>query len=392
MDSKRIAVVTETWPPEVNGVAMTLKRLVDGLALRHRVELVRPRQDHEYQGDVANVEHVLVTGLPLPGYRGLRLGLPSTALLHGRWRARRPDLVHVVTEGPLGAGAIRVARQLAIPVTSDFHTNFHHYSRHYGLGWLRPLVGGYLRRLHNRCDRTLVPSESLRRELDADGYRNLAVVGRGVDTGLFNPARRSLELRRSWDVLDDEPVVLYVGRVAAEKNLRLANRAFQRIREYQPDARMVWVGDGPERRRLEKALPGHVFVGMKRGEDLARHYASGDIFLMPSLTETFGNTVLEAMASGLAVLAYHYAAAEIHIRSGENGMTVPAGDARAYLKAAESLAVSLEQTREMGRRAHEDVRAVTWERISAQFEAMLLSAIEAGQASTGKSLCQAGMA
>ena len=154
-----IAFVTETFPPEINGVAMTVGRLVGGLRERgHRVRIVRPRQG---KGDTGNEHELALPGLPLPGYAGLRFGLPAGRRLHREWRHSKPDLVHVVTEGPLGWSAVSAARRLGIPVTSGFHTNFDRYSLHYGLGWMRPAVAAYLRSLHRRTRATMVPTAAL---------------------------------------------------------------------------------------------------------------------------------------------------------------------------------------------------------------------------------------
>ncbi|MCE9569557.1 MAG: glycosyltransferase family 1 protein, partial [Rhodocyclales bacterium] len=304
-----IAIVTETYPPEVNGVAMTLGRMVQGLLQRgHRVSLTRPRQHAEDMPAASAMETTtLVRGLPIPGYAGLKFGLPAARLLCRQWRAERPDVVQVVTEGPLGASAIGAARELGIPVVSEFHTNFHAYSRHYGFAWLENLVALHLRRLHNRSRMTLVPSHQLGVDLVRRGYRGVRVVARGVDTRLFNPARRSDALRSSWNAAGDDLVVAHVGRLAPEKNLSLVLSTFEAIHRYAPRARLLLVGDGPLRRKLEKAHPQHIFAGMRHGEDLATHYASADLFLFPSMTETYGNVTLEALASGLPVVAYRMA-------------------------------------------------------------------------------------
>jgi glycosyltransferase involved in cell wall biosynthesis len=302
----QVAIVTETYPPEVNGVAMTLGRMVTGLLARgHRVHLTRPRQnaDDRARTDDAYCE-TLVLGLPIPGYRGLRVGVPARILLRKQWQLKRPDVVQVATEGPLGAAAIAAARALNIPVVSEFHTNFHTYSKHYGFGWLEGLVAAHLRRLHNRSALTLVPTQALANELAAEGYRNLRVVSRGIDNELFHPCKRSTELRRQWGVTDDQLVVSYVGRIAAEKNLPLVLKAFDAICQHLPSARLLLVGDGPLRKRLGRDYPQHIYAGMRHGEDLAAHYASADLFLFPSLTETFGNVTAEALASGLPVVAY----------------------------------------------------------------------------------------
>ncbi len=333
-----IALVTETYRPEVNGVAMTLGRLVEGLSSRgHQIMIVRPRQKHETTGRQADGQ-LLMPGVPLPGYAELRFGLPVGGRLRQAWSATLPDIVHIATEGPLGLSALAVARKLEIPVVSTFHTNFHSYSQHYGLGWLKGGIERYLRWFHNRTLTTLVPTAVLAQTLTQRGFRNVKVLARGVDTGLFQPARRSDALRASWEATERDPVIMVVGRVAAEKNLTLALRAFAAIRREQPEARMICVGDGPVREALARRHPECRFVGAKHGEDLARHYASGDVFLFPSLTETYGNVVSEALASGNVVVGFDYAAASQLIENGVNGLRVAAGDEAAFIAAACQLA------------------------------------------------------
>lgn len=364
--SLHIALVTETWRPEINGVAMTLGRLTDGLRhLGHRFTLARPRQHaDDLPAAEPTLREVLVAGCPIPGYRGLRFGLPAKRRLLHAWREDRPDILQVATEGPLGASAIAAAKQLDIPVVSEFHTNFHAYSRHYGAGWLEGLVAGHLRRLHNKSAVTLAPTFSVAEELRAAGYRSVRVVARGIDTALFNPQRRSPALRTQWGVGEDQLVVAYVGRLAAEKNLPLALRAFKEIRAARPDARLLFVGDGPLRASLERDNDNHLFAGMRRGEDLAMHYASADLFLFPSLTETFGNVTLEAMASGLGVVAYDCAAAHDLIRDGDNGRIAPPDHDAAFIAAALELARNPEMLATLRERASLSVRHLDWSRIS----------------------------
>jgi glycosyltransferase involved in cell wall biosynthesis len=203
-------------------------------------------------------------------------------------------------------------------------------------------------------------------------FTGLAVLSRGVDTGLFTPERHRAELRAVWGAASEDPVAIYVGRLAAEKNLALAVRAFLAIRTVSPRARFVLVGDGPERAPLMKLHPTFHYAGMRRGEDLAAHYASADLFLFPSLTETFGNVVTEALASGLVVLAYDYAASRQHIRSGENGMLVSCNDAGAFLAGAESLIKCRAQWPFLRLAARAAALSLTWEKIVGQFEAKLL--------------------
>ena len=370
----KLALVTETWPPEVNGVAMTLSRLVDGLqSMGCEVSLVRPRQ----RTDVGGTEReLLVPGLPIPGYAGLRFGLPVVGRLRRQWREQRPDVVHIATEGPLGWAALNVARSLNIPVTSTFHTNFHRYCAHYRIGWLRGLVTRHLRTFHNRSAFTMVPNATLQATLREDGYRNVAVLGRGVDSGLFNPAQRNPALRAAWGVGEDDLVVIHVSRLAPEKNLQTVEAAFAAIERRNPRVRMVWVGDGPAMARLRRRYPHHVFAGVQLGQALAEHYASADLFLFASQTETFGNVVPEAMASGLAVVAFDYASAALLIRQDDNGVRVPYGDQQAFVQHAEALALQPDRVRQMGRRASMALAAHSWRAVCQQFHGYLQAAVQ----------------
>lgn len=349
----RIAVVTETYPPEINGVALTVAGFVSALSAEgHAVHLIRPVQDGlAPENPPPRVEQTLVRGAPLPRYPGLRLGLPAGRELRRCWRARRPDAVYIATEGPLGWSALRAARAIGIPVATGFHTRFDDYMAHYGAGVLGPLVSGWLRRFHNRAQATLVPTSELAEQLTRAGFRAVRRLARGVDTRLFDPARRDEGLRARWGLTAGDPALLVVGRIAAEKNLELAARAADAIRARLPRARLIWVGDGPAAPALRAARPDDVHCGLQRGEALAAHYASADLFLFPSLTETFGNVTLEAMASGLPVLAFDYGAAREHLRDGVHGRLVPRGDAAAFIGAAEALAEDRARWPALGRAA-----------------------------------------
>ncbi len=374
----RIAIVTETFPPEVNGVAMTLGRLVNGLLQRgHSVQLVRPRQPLEGKLTTPEgLDEVLCRGIQIPAYKDLRFGLPLKNRLSKMWLNNRPDIVHVVTEGPLGWSAVAAARKLHLPVTSSFHTNFHSYSNHYGLGLLKTPIESYLRKLHNKTDATLVPTRALVHELQQRGFKNVSLLSRGIDTSLFSPTKRSLVLRAKWRAAPDDLVLMFVSRLAKEKNVGLAIAAYRAIKEKLPQTRMVFVGDGPMRKQLEETCPDAIFTGVKKGEELAAHYASADIFLFPSLTETFGNVITEAMASGLAVLSYDKAAAKELIEHGKNGMVVPPGDELKFVNTAASLALDTPGIQRIRQAAAPSIAHLGWDAIHNSFAQTLLRTVE----------------
>ncbi|NIM41848.1 MAG: glycosyltransferase [Hydrogenophaga sp.] len=372
--SLRLSVVTETWPPEINGVALTLSRLVQGLCARnHQVQLIRPRQAREEAArQDPGFQELLMRGMPIPRYPDLKLGLPSKGSLVRAWTLHRPDLVHIATEGPLGWSALQAARRLRLPVTSDFRTNFHAYSRHYGVGWLKTPIVAYLRKFHNLTRCTMVPTQGLRAELQAIGFQNVQVVARGVDTQLFSPERRDEALRQSWGAGPDALVMVAVGRLAAEKNLEVVIQAYEAMRSAREDVRLVFVGDGPMRAALQQRCPAAHFAGMRRGEDLAAHYASADLFVFPSLTETFGNVTIEALASGLPVLAFDTAAAGDWVRPGHNGWLLPVDDARGLAQQALALARDPAQVRAAAAHARAQVAQLDWQQIARQVEEIFL--------------------
>ena len=374
-----VAIVTETYPPEVNGVALTVQKLVQGLRRRgHTVSLVRPHQATEPSAQragepdpLAPNDELLTRGLPIPQYPQLRVGLPAKVRLMKHWHTQRPDIVHVATEGPLGWSAVSAAKALGIPVSSDFRTHFDTYSQHYGLGALMPAVRAYLRHFHNRAHSTMVPNPGLRDALSAQGFKRLLVVGRGVDSAQFSPAHRDLALRAQWGVQPQQRVVLSVGRLAAEKNFALLAKAWAAMLEADPTLALVIVGDGPMREAVRAQFPQAVMAGLRRGAELAQHYASADLFVFPSTSETYGNVLPEAMASGLSVVAYDYAAASEWVAGdSRDGIRVALNDEAAFVQACVNSCLQDAQAHQQRRQAaRQTALARDWASIVAQIEA-----------------------
>lgn len=372
-----IALITETFTPEINGVANILERLVDGLRARgHRLQLVRPRQSSD-DGRNSDDPLLLTRGWSLPGHPGLQWGQSSLHKLLRRWNRQRPYVLYIATEGPLGLSALRAARRLQIPVVSGFHSNVQQYTGHYGIALLTRALTNYLRWFHNRSQMTLVPSTSQLIELQRRGFERLELLARGVDGQLFHPAKRCNSLRMSWGLAESDSAILHVGRLAAEENLALVVRSFRSLQQAHPQQRLklILVGNGPQRTSLQQQLPEAVFCGLQRGEALAAHYASGDLLVFPRLSETFANVVLEALASGLAVVAFDQAAAAQHIRHGHNGALAMAEDEQGFTEAASWLLEEPESLRRVRLNARQHASRQGWERRVELFEQYLRAAL-----------------
>ncbi|MHB1530894.1 glycosyltransferase family 4 protein [Acidithiobacillus sp.] len=358
--SLHVALLTETFPPEVNGVARTLQRLVDELtAGGHRVSVLRPRQRKEAAG-----AH-LFPATALPFYPQLRMGWALPGQLSRHLRRLRPDLLHIATEGPLGLAALLAAQRLGLPVVSSFHTNFDGYAHHYGLRILQDLARTYLRRFHNATLLTLVPSMGTQSLLAEGGFRNLALWRRGVDGSRFHPHFRDERLRAALGLGAGDILLLNVGRLALEKNIPCVVEAFRALSQrWQGPQRLhlALVGDGPLSAQLRREMTENMtLAGMQIGADLARWYASADLFCFPSCSETFGNVVLEAMASGLPVLAYDCPGVNEQFHHGEEGVLLPRdGD---FSAAMEALCREPDRRRVMGNRARQRAEGCDWETV-----------------------------
>ncbi|MGJ8655998.1 MAG: glycosyltransferase [Akkermansiaceae bacterium] len=356
----RIEIVTDTFPPDVNGVAMTLGKLTENLKLNgHYVHII-------HTGEVVKLGETGIKSLSLPGYKAVRVGLPSPLQLRKRWKHKRPDVIYVATESPLGISAIKAARELKIPVAAGFHTNFHQYLKDYKLSKIERPALALLRKIHNRCDCTIVPSEDVLNTLDSAGFKDLRLLGRGIDHEQFNISRRSELLRSSWGAGPDSPVAIIVGRVAAEKNLEFALKSLDKMKLTTPDLKVVVVGDGPLEDKLKAKFPETYFAGVRKGESLAGYYASADVLVFASESETFGNVLLEGMASGNVTVSYRYAASAQYIKHGINGYNCELGNEAEF---EQILSTALENFRnqEIKDAGLETIKPLTWGAITQTF-------------------------
>jgi phosphatidylinositol alpha 1,6-mannosyltransferase len=325
----RVALFTGNYNYIKDGVALTLNRLVAHLEKRGIPVLVfAPTAPEPAFASVG--ELVSVPSVPIPTrseYR-ISLGLPGSA--RDRLAAFKPTLFHIAVPDILGYRALKFAERRRIPVVASYHTRYDTYLKFYGLSPLERIGRNYLRSFYGRCRTVYPPSQSMADILRAEGYApNMEVWTRGIDADLFSPARRSLDWRRAYGIADDELVISYVGRLVKEKNTGLLVEVYTELARRSLRFRAMLVGNGPEEQRMRAALPKAVFAGFLHGEDLARAYASSDIFLFPSESETFGNVTLEAMASGLPAVCANASGSRSLVVEGETGYCVEAAQGAA---------------------------------------------------------------
>lgn len=382
LPSLHIMVVTETWLPDINGVASSMYAILQQLKqMGHRITLIRPSQGEQIEAErlsaranfMAVNEDKQVSSLPIPYYPHLRMGLPCYRFLYQQIRQCQPDIVHIVTEGPLGFAALMAAKRCGVKVSAGYHTAFHDFSRYFGLKVLAWPLLGYMKHFHNHCHATCVPSQTTEQQLSQFGFKRLYQVGRGVDTQKFSPTHRSLALREKWGAGDETTVLLYAGRVSPEKGIDTVIEGFKALQlaQLHRDVKLVIVGDGPDKARLESQYQGDdsiIFAGFQTGHILAVHYASCDAFVFASQIETFGNVVTEAMASGLPVFAYHDAAAALLVTP-ECGQTVTLGDNAAFIEMVRHLPKQ-QQLAKMRDKASEQVAGFSWQRAALQLLTM----------------------
>ncbi len=336
----RVALFSGNYNYVMDGPVRALNKLVAHLESRGHAALVfAPTIDTP--AFLHSGELISVPSIPLPGSRSeYRLGLGLNGALRRRLDAFRPTIIHVAAPDWLGLEALNYAKARGLPAVASFHTRFDTYPRYYGMSWFEKHVTSYMRYFYGRCARVYAPSQSMVDELKRDGIgRDIRLWARGVEQALFNPARRDDAWRRSAGFSDDDVVVAFVGRVVLEKGIDVFAEAMKAAGAANPRIRGLIVGDGPERVRFAEMLPDAVFTGYLQGEALARAYASADVFFNPSITETFGNVTLEAMASGLPCVCAAASGSRSLVDDGVTGLLVAdAKDVHGFSTAIQSLA------------------------------------------------------
>jgi phosphatidylinositol alpha 1,6-mannosyltransferase len=356
----RIGIFAETFLPKIDGITNTLCHLLEHLEQRgHQALMFAPKGGPSYY---AGTEIIGLPAIPLPLYPELKLVPPIVSGVDERLAEFQPDLVHVVNPFLLGIVGIQAGRAIHVPVAASYHTDLPGYTDRWGMGFSKELFWTYTRWVHNQADLNLCPSHFTLEELKEQGFENLKVWGRGVDNTLYNPAHRSPEMRdRLTGGHPEQPLLLYVGRLAVEKRVEWLQPVIANLE----NVRLAIVGDGPLRESLETQFEGTntIFTGYLAGEELATAYASSDIFVFPAANETLGNVVLEAMASGLPVIAPDAGGVTDHVSQGETGILFPAEEQDAFIQAVNQLLCDPATARKWGDAGRAYAEGNSWEKI-----------------------------
>jgi glycosyltransferase involved in cell wall biosynthesis len=360
----RVAIFSGNYNYVRDGANQALNRLADYLLRQGAaVRVYAPTTNtpaFEPRGDL-----VPVPGLPLPGRSEYKLAMALTPRVRRDLRAFRPNIFHVASPDIAGHRAISLARRRDLPVIASVHTRFETYPRYYGMAFLEPLVLAILRRYYRRCDAIFAPSDSMAQLLrDQRMNYDVGIWTRGIDREIFNPERRDLDWRRSLGIEDDMPAIGFVGRLVMEKGLDVFSDTIDRLARRQVRHKVLVVGDGPAREWFERRLPNACFAGFQAGPELGRAVASMDMLFNPSVTETFGNVTLEAMAAGLPVVAAIATGSESLVTDRVTGRLVRAGARDLFCDALTYYCNDEDARRAAGRAGHEASRRYGWDEVN----------------------------
>jgi phosphatidylinositol alpha 1,6-mannosyltransferase len=376
----RIAIVTESFPPDVNGVAHSVVRTAEHLVARGHEPVViapAPPGPRHRRADHQPYPVVRIPSVPLPRYQGFRLGMPSARLAEALL-SHEPDVIHLASPFILGARAATLAARYGLPTVAVYQTDVASYARAYRVGWGEAAAWRRLREIHNSAQRTLAPSTRSAADLIANGVERIWLWRRGVDAERFHPTKRCESVRRTL-APNGEVLVGYVGRLAPEKRVDLLESTAR-----LPGVRVVVAGDGPAHRQLARALPEVTFLGVQQGEALARLYASLDIFVHTGPHETFGQTLQEAAASGVPVVAPASGGPVDLVQCGVTGLLVPPGDGDALADAVSTLATDPGLRAAYGAAARVAVSRRSWTAVGDELIGHY-EAVRAGAPATGLS-------
>lgn len=358
----RIAIFTDTFLPQVNGVANTLRKLGDYLE-EEEIDYIFITPDQKIEQTVPyNIETFFST--PFLLYPECRLSLPNVLRMNKTLDEFKPDIIFLMTEFSMGLSGLSYGKKHGIPVVSNYSTNFTTILHSYKLGVFEKALEKYLIWFHNEADRSVTPSYESAKVLKRFGVRKVSIFSRGIDYDRFSPEKRDIVFRKSC--LDGGKILmLYVGRLSPEKDLHILRESMLRLNEkYKDRIALVVTGEGPMKDELEQTMPDNViFTGYKKGEELAKIYASCDIFAFPSSFETFGNVVLEASASGLPVVGVDKGGVLELIDHGKTGYLAKAKDTESFTACLEKLIVDQRLRRSMSQNGRRHAKNRSWDSV-----------------------------
>lgn len=357
----KVAIFSDTYLPQVNGVALTVKRQVEYFSNNNiEYRIFAPKW-----GNYIDDENVRRIGsLKFILYPECRLSMPNYRYVSRELNEFQPDLIHVMSPIIVGYLGVKYAGEYGVPLVSTFHTNFSQYLEYYNMKFLENISWKYFKWFHNRCDRNFCPSMETLKELKTKGVRNVEVCHNGIDLKEFSPKYRDIEFRKQ-NGFDNKIVFLYVGRMAAEKDINIFLETAVNInKKYRDKVHFLMVGDGPMKKDLEEAgLPNMTFTGYLKGKELARAYASSDVFMFPSCTETCGNVILEAMASKIPAIVCRSGGVLENVKNGYNGFVCNVKDPEDMFKASERIILNSDERKRLSENAYKHAQTMTWETV-----------------------------
>lgn len=358
----RVVYFTDTFLPQVNGVTKTLTRLLDYWDEKGVEHLVLAPDQKEKDYFSYNVERFF--SLRLLFYPECRISFPNFFRMNAKIKEFRPDLIHIITEFNMGLAGLRYGERNQVPVATTFTTNFPNYLQYYNLQFLDKMCWDYERWVHNRGEKTFCPSNETKKLLNKQGIQKVGLWSRGIDCGLFHPGHKNIEWRRSLG-MEDKIIFTYVGRISVEKDLDILQETYQNLRNlYQDKIALIMVGDGPMAEKCKEDFPKDtLFLGYKKGKELAEIYASSDIFIFPSTTETLGNVVLEGMASGIPILGAGVGGVLDNLHHRENGLLCKPRNVGDFTMSAIELVENHRLRNQLGRQARQYAEQKSWKKV-----------------------------
>jgi len=349
--------------PGLDGVTRVLFRLIDWLNEKEIENIFISSEIPLKNERLTN--YFEVPSIPVPFYKDYKFAYPGYKKFENRIKEFKPDIIHINSPCSLGLAAIKFGKKYNVPVVATYHTHFPSYAKYYNIKQFEFISWNYLRKLYNKCDRVFVPSKSIMEELRSNGFKTTEYLPHGIDLKLFSPIFKSTDWKRTLNI-ENKKVLLFVGRLVWEKDLRTLAQIYNLLMSLRKDVVFALVGDGPIRKDLERIMPEALFLGYKTGAELSTIFASSDLFVFPSTTETFGNVVLESMASGLVPVCSDEGGASSSIKQNYTGLICKAKDSFDFSRQIVSVLSNLNEVNRLSTNCIEYASKQSWDNIFSQ--------------------------